>query len=267
MDINIELMEVFFDLIAEENLQHIREFINKGCDINFQIEDGVTPLMMAASTGNLEMVQLLVQTGANVNQTDTYGNSSLMYAALEGFWDIFDYLAPLTSPELRGTHLLAAAFDNEHRIVQALIGTYINVDAYRQKGVWSENGMTALMIAAQGGYSTVVKVLLEASANPNLADEDTGGTPLIYAVESGDVETASLLLEAGADINSQNITGKTALMKAAEFGNVEIAKTLLQSGADINIKNHEGKLALNYAQDKKHTEIVQLLKNVQTQEN
>jgi ankyrin repeat protein len=255
----MDLIEEFFDLIAEGKPQHIREFVATECDINFQIEDGVTPLMMAANSGNLEIVQLLVQAGANVNHVDVYGNSSLMYAAWEGFWDIFDYLAPLTAQEVRGTHLLAAASDGENRIIQALITTHINVDSYRQKGVWSENGMTALIIAAQEGYSTAVKLLLDASANPNFADEDTGRKPLIYAVGSGNIETVRLLLKAGADVNHQDFNGETAIMKAAEIGNVEITKILLQSGADISVKNSDAKLALNYAIENNYTEIIQLL--------
>ncbi|MBD2302556.1 ankyrin repeat domain-containing protein [Nostoc sp. FACHB-190] len=257
----MELIEELFDSITQENLQYAREIITSGCDINFQLEDGVTPLMMAASTGNLGIVQLLVETGADINQIDVYGNSALMYASFENFWDIVDYLIPLAKPELRATHLFAAASEGHTRLVQAIISSGINVDAYRQKGVWNQNGMTALMISAQAGYSKIVKVLLDANANPNLTEGDTGGTPLMYGVESGNVEVVRLLLKAEADLNSQNFTGKTALIKAVKMGNTEMVKTLLQANADITIKDHDGKIALNYALESNHIEIAKLLQN------
>jgi ankyrin repeat protein len=59
---------------------------------------------------------------------------------------------------------------------------------------------TALYHAACRGYRSVVKVLLAAGADPDLADDD-GETPLITVLKNNDFRTAEMLLAAGADIN------------------------------------------------------------------
>jgi ankyrin repeat protein len=86
--------------IEEGRIRKVKELIQNGCDVNFQVEEG-TPLMIAASLGNLEMVKLLVNTGADVNELDDDFNSALLFAINSGSQDIVEYLEPLVSPELR----------------------------------------------------------------------------------------------------------------------------------------------------------------------
>jgi ankyrin repeat protein len=226
-----ENFDNFFDLIEEDNTALIKEFINSGYNINTQIEEGFTPLMAAASVGNLEITKILVEAGADVNQIDIYGTSPLMFAANKGFSDVFNYLAPLTNAEIKGISLLTSVYDDDLEIIQALIATGIDVNSYREKGVWHENGRTALLIAIREGHLGIVKILLEAGADPNLIDEDSGITPLISAVRGQYIEIIRLLLQAGAKINDKDSNGKTALDVAKKIKNSEIIRLLKEAEA------------------------------------
>ena len=94
-------------------------------------------------------------------------------------------------------------------------------------------------LAADLGNVELVKVLLEAGANPNARDEYNGFTILqgrrIYKWSADKiVEIVKLLLEAGANPNDSNSGSQTPLHRAAYEGNVEVIKMLLEAGANPN---------------------------------
>src|SRR5262249_29837805 len=61
-----------------------------------------------------------------------------------------------------------------------------------------------------------------------------GATPLLFAARAGDVDSARILLEAGADVNESQPDGLSALVLAAHSGNGGVAALLLEHGADAN---------------------------------
>ncbi len=75
------------------------------------------------------------------------------------------------------------------------------------------------MEAASGGYSDIVKLLIDHGANVN-AKSSVGNTALTYACCGGYEEVVRILLEAGADVEHQNENGHTPLMEAASCGHV-----------------------------------------------
>ena len=103
-------------------------------------------------------------------------------------------------------------------------------------------------------------MLLEAGADPNTCDL-SGTTILMRAARLGKAELVQMLVDAGAKLNIQNPAYKeTALIIASSYGNTEAVEILLKAGADKNIKNWEGKTALMLATGWKYTKIVELLK-------
>jgi ankyrin repeat protein len=121
-------------------------------------ESGKTPLMTASMPGNIEMMKLLLEKGADVNARDRVGETPLMIAA---YWDQVD----------------AAAL---------LLEQGASIEAQRA------DGQTALMIAAGEGQANVVRLLLVNGADPSAQDTD-GQTSLSLAVECGLDDVAALL--------------------------------------------------------------------------
>ncbi|MCB0330621.1 MAG: ankyrin repeat domain-containing protein, partial [Bdellovibrionales bacterium] len=110
-----------------------------------------------------------------------------------------------------------------------------------------ENGRPILGWAAQNGNVEVVSALLKLGANPNIADEGVGHTPLMRAIDTQFIEIAKTLLNGKADPNAKNQDGESCLMMAVQSGKPELVKALVDGGADVNTSTPEGNTAALYA--------------------
>jgi hypothetical protein len=97
------------------------------------------------------------------------------------------------------------------------------------------------------GDSAVVRLLLISGANPN-ATPSCRLTPLMYAVERGDLEIIGALLDHGADPNAATPDGYTALMGASILGSPDAVALLLKKGANAGAQTRQGQTALVLAQ-------------------
>ena len=131
-------------------------------------------------------------------------------------------------------------------------------------------GQTPLILAAaRPGGDPVVKFLLDAGADPNIADKTPslapngyfagGNTALIEAARIRDGKSLRLLLAGKADPNGRNAHGATALVYAALAGNTENARTLLAARADVNARVDDGTTPLMVAIQRDSLELVSLL--------
>lgn len=92
-----------------------------------------------------------------------------------------------------------------------------------------------------------IKDFLESFPNQAIDEKDADGqTPLYWAARRGDVQTVSLLLEAGADQNSKNNSGGSILTAAIKSGNTECIWKILRSGCDINHAQKDGYTPLHH---------------------
>jgi ankyrin repeat protein len=106
-------------------------------------------------------------------------------------------------------------------------------------------GWTPLFLAAKYGNKGCMKLLIEAGADMESAEDDEcEETPLLIAVKYGHQECIEILLDAGADVNAADYYGITPLCIAAEDNNAEIVIMLLDAGANIYQYNVFGKNAL-----------------------
>lgn len=123
----------------------------------------------------------------------------------------------------------------------------------------SDMGYTPLYFAAYYGDTRIVDKLLEAGADPNLATKD-GITPLHHAAGNRDTEIIDKLLEAGADPNLADYKmGYTALYYAVQNGDIELVEKLLKAGANPNCARIDGATPLFVAAQNDHREITRLL--------
>ena len=203
--------EKLFYAIRQGSIETIRTLLAQGADVNARMvevnvrtNDYVTPLGVATAKGSQEMVEILLRAGAKVDHQNEQGWNVLMLAVHDGYTKVAETLLAYT------------------------------VDINAQNSI----GSTALSLASRG-YKDIVKLLLEAKADPNLTYKDTigvtGWTALMNASQDGHKEIVEMLLDAGADVNAQNSVGLTALALAAGKKHKEIVKILLDANADPTI--------------------------------
>jgi uncharacterized protein len=253
----------------------------------------MTPLLYASRDGNLEMVQLLVSSGANVNLNDANGTSPLLLALINGHMDIARFLlehganpnatdgfgrAPLFGAvDLRdaGFYGNASAGPNQTDTLD-LIGELVKQGAkldaqttavvpfrgwQQTDGAWvNVTGQTPFFRAAFAGDIVLMRFLLAAGADPNIATRD-GTTSLMAASGINYVvgrtythspeesfEAVKLCVEKGADVNAKNSLGLRAVHGAANRGSDDILRFLVSKGAQLGVKDNEGRTPMTYAE-------------------
>ena len=164
-----------------------------------------TSLMYASSSGCIDIVELLLDMGADVNTKDINGYTALMFAFNEDRKEIIDLLY-------------------KH-------GTDMNIDAK-----YNEKGYTFLIWYSRYGDIDMVRFLLDSGANTNIQD-NTGCTALIHACVEQHMEIIELLLDYGADPNIKSNGETTAIEYAHNFEDKELLNLLCRYGANHNDLN------------------------------
>ncbi len=162
---------------------------------------------------------------------------------------------------LKNADLLAACEKGDALEVRRLLGEGVNPNASRSSGA------NALTYAIAGRHTEVVRLLLEAKADPNRAS--LGMAPLFLASEKGDVKTVELLLKHGADVNARLAAvdeemrvrnGDTALIASAATGiSSATARLLIKAGADVNARAENGKTAVIQAVASENLDVLKAL--------
>jgi ankyrin repeat protein len=201
--------------------------------VNSENMEGYTPLHRAAQFGHLEIMDMLLERGADVNRQDVLGATALHYAS----WSSNEALMP--------------------RLLQA--GARLNI---------SDNlGMTPLHWAAARSWSADVLLARGADVRARNRDAQTplhlahspvaasqliaaradvsardrwGDTPLHKRSCEGRPETLQVLLDHGVDVNAVSYDGMTPLHAAAKIGNTAALRVLLEKGADVNARTNSG---------------------------
>jgi ankyrin repeat protein len=151
------------------------------------------------------------------------------------------------------TALHFAAENGNMEVVRMLLDAKANPNAQ------DRTGKTPVTIAAERGKPEVLKALIAAGGNPNSRDQ-VEGSPLLWASGLGGPETVAILLEAGADPNVQDVNGMTPLMWAAGVGKPETVRLLVGKGADPKkVDRLTGESALMRAVRTGKVETVQIL--------
>lgn len=118
-------------------------------------------------------------------------------------------------------------------------------DQSHAPSVVSEALLVDLHTAVVTGDQLAVKAHIDAGSDLNVTEPFGGSSPLISAALFDQTEIATLLINAGADLDFTNGDGSTALHTAAFFGRPQIVDLLLDQGADSTIKNHYGSTAFD----------------------
>ncbi len=224
-------------------------------------------------------MKLLIAAGADLNTSNSSGNTALQVAAAEGREGVVKLLlqagASTEAGWLLGRNaLLCAAASNKDTTScgKVLIGAGADVNKC------ASDGNTALHLACGRGKDGFVELLIQAGADMNQQNKK-GHSPLYEAVVNGhmgcvhvlmgagatqndlrmiplcelvhsknaNLSCVNLLIEAGADVERCNVVGFTSLHKAALYGHVDCLTALIRSGAEVNKRTNAGDTALHLA--------------------
>lgn len=179
----------------------ILRLLAAGTAIDARDDGGRTALLVATHANQIEAARALIEAGADVNAKDAINDSPYLYAGARGHLEILRMTlahgADLKSTNRYGGTALIPACERGHvETVRTLIAAGIDVD-YVNRLNWT--ALLEAIILGDGGtrYIEIVKLLVDAGANVNLADGD-GVSPLTHARRRGFKGMEKILLAAGA---------------------------------------------------------------------
>jgi len=226
-------------------------------DLNSRNKEGHTFLGLGCAEGSIEIVQLLIEKGADLNVSDFYSETPLQYASEFGHVTIVKLLldkgAEVDLIEDRLSALHIAACRGQAEVVQMLIEAKCDANILNKKGV------CPLHCAVSNGKREIVRLLLDAKAQVNVKGQKSARTPLSMAGEVNDIETCRLLLQHGANLNLTDKYGMTPLNVVCNRNNSEIARMFIEAGAKVNIPDRNDAYPLHYAAGNGDDDIVRLL--------
>jgi ankyrin repeat protein len=240
----------------------VRVLIAAKADVQQADVNGITPLLMAITNNHLDTAKLLLENAAAPNAADWWGRTPL-YAAVE----------------IRNRDY---GRNNEHEIdrpaalgvIKMLLDRSASVNARTNEVPptrrfvtplgdlsWVDfTGQTPFLRAALAGDITVMRLLLEKGADPNIATF-AGTTALMAAAgvnwmtgqtftesKEASMEAVQLCLDKGGDVNAKNSMGVTAVIGAANRGADDILEFLVKKGARLDVKDKEGRTPLVWAE-------------------
>ncbi|XP_064391958.1 uncharacterized protein LOC135339662 isoform X4 [Halichondria panicea] len=214
-------------------------------------------LMEACDTGDVGVVQLALEGGADPNQANESGQSPLWVASFDGHLKCVELLidagANVDMQAEHGATALHVAAQNGHlRVVEVLIAAMARVD------IQAKGNRTALHVASSNGHDEVVRVLLAAKATVNTQNK-SGEFPLWAASCNGHLKCVELLIDAGANVDMQEETGATALYVASQNGHLRVVEVLIAAMAQVGMQEKDGATALHVASVNGHCEVVECL--------
>jgi ankyrin repeat protein len=240
--------------------------IKRGANLELAEANGMTPLLMALLNNQLGSATQLIDAGAKVNVDDFYGRTPL-WAAVE--YRNLDMNNRIEDSPTDNNIDRAASMP----LIRLLLQKGADVDARTRevppprKWLYALNdvswvdytGQTPFLRAAFSGDTTVMRLLLDYGADPNLATN--GGTTALMAVSGVGwvvqqtytesvpslLEAINICLEHKADVNAVNSMGLTALLGAANKGGNDIVKLLVVNGARLDAVDKQGRDAYRWA--------------------
>lgn len=231
--------------------------------INQLEENHAHLLRVAIQYQQVDIIKLLLRTGANPNLVDETGKSAITmaFSAGEEYVSLLDF----NSIDDANGLLMSTIKYGYNRVASKL------VEINRYSKIIDANSTELFGIAILRNKPNVVKIFQQVTKFPNekiinllskginYQDEEKN-TPLILAIKHGYINLAIELINAGANVNSVNTDGYTSLILSSIRGNVLLVSALLKAGAEINVLAMNDNSALHWAAYNRHKEVSIILK-------
>ncbi|XP_071792274.1 protein phosphatase 1 regulatory subunit 12A-like isoform X13 [Asterias amurensis] len=232
---------VFLAACASGDTSDVKKMLAKGADINYANVDGLTALHQAVIDEKLEMVEFLVENGADIEAQDNEGWTALHAAASCGFMDIAQFLI-----DNRGN---VAAVNNEGEIPLDLaeeedMEEFLQ-EVIEKKGLDVENARNE----EEQRMLTDANQWLNTKNIKERKHPKSGATSLHVAAAKGYIKVMSILIQAGANVDSVDNDGWTSLHAASHWGQKEAVEILVENMCEMSHKNKLGQTAFDLADD------------------
>ncbi len=180
------------EAVKSGDVSKLQQYIIDKVDLDRQDKDENTPLHLAAVMGREDLAEMLIRGGAGIKKIENdIGLSPIQYAAIAGQANVVKILldngASVNEKNSKGETLLLLAASRGHLAVVKLLlerGADVNMA--------DNNNERPLHVAANQGHPKVVQALIESGANRTLLNND-GNTPLQEAINGGNEEVVALL--------------------------------------------------------------------------
>lgn len=209
--------------IVNGNIEMVQSLIDIGANLNEINQDGNSPLTMAIAADNLSIIKLLIGKGANLDE-HVNGRSHISNLILEG----------------------------RNNLAKELVEMGANINSR------DEIGRSSLAIACASNNHEMVKFLISKGANPR---EKIWNSELInQAISRNNIDLLNTFIEGGIDPNSRDEHGRSCLEVAVYSNNPETVKFLISKGANIEEKVNESICLIDYASSKGLDTIVEVMR-------
>ena len=263
VSIDEEDSELYLKCAVEEgDVDAVKVCLEHGASVNCQFKDDLyTPLHTACSSGtntagSMDVLNLLLQEGADGNACNKWKETPLLIAANNGHRMAVEALLKNgANPSLCSEAGWSALTFAAHKV------SLVVPQSCFPRSVLERKHLRPISQSLQG-YEDIVALLLRAGAPVNSPVTEDSSTPLHKACagsKSGHLAAVKQLLDGGADVHALNKWRETPLLTAANHGQAGAVEALLNAGADPCKCTDTGWSPLSIAAYKGHDEVVRLL--------
>ncbi|KAM0350446.1 hypothetical protein ACHAP4_010013 [Fusarium culmorum] len=228
--------------VGKSRYKCVKLLIDAGARMKKGSADVNTLLGHTVGWASGEMVQLLLENGARIDEPNSFDEIPLVsavywgcFAATEAILSYRDYREYYVDEP--GKNPVDVAVEYGHYKCLKIV-----LDHGFSPNIYTSGGDTALRCAAYYGRMDICELLLKSGADPDLTPEGAVTTPLIQAVTRGDLDMVKLLIKYKVTIDNRetSVWSRTPMHIAVDSKKPAIVQYLLAQGADPNVRDSEG---------------------------
>ncbi len=253
--------EQLISAIQQKNMALVKQSVSDGADVDKIGKYAYVPLNWAINVQSPELIQFLVEKGANPNYKSPQGQTLIFQPCMLNWHETVKALLENGADAnmldaIQANPLLVSARSGATECVNLLLPKTTDLEAK------DLTGMNVLHYAVQSGKLPLLESVANAKVNLNATDLQLR-TALHIATDQNSPNLAiiQLLIETGIDLEAKDNSGNTVLHLASEDNKLELCQILVKAGASLETKNGSGKTALELAKSNNHTELASFLQN------
>ncbi|KAM7416455.1 hypothetical protein PAMA_018488 [Pampus argenteus] len=247
--------------VAGKNMEAVQLLLQRRVKVDQMDKYGVAPIHLAAWFGSLEIMKLLVRTGAEQKVENEEGLNIMHCAAINNHTDIVEYIVDdlqmkeLDKDDQSGQRAFALAAEHGCvKMLQMLMEPHYNMATMKP----NTRGDTPLHLAARNGHLETVQLLLQSFDTRDEVNMD-GETALYQATDNGQEECVLALLVAGCNPNILTMAKRSALHPVSERGDISLVQLLLEYNTHTDFQNQHLEAPLHLAVKNNHIPVIHAL--------